>query len=83
MNVRDLIITELDAITAFDVVTGDYLFTLDELQDASLAQGEEKTDITGKQGRNSSTLLRRGLRIMTALDTSCRFACPSRIRVSL
>ena len=58
MNVKDLIITELDVITAFDVVTGDYLFTLDELQSASLAQGEEKTDITGKQGRKLASLKR-------------------------
>lgn len=55
---KDILITSLETITAFDVGTGAYMFTLDELQDASLAQGEEKTDLTGKQGRKLSSLKR-------------------------
>lgn len=55
---KDILITSLETITAFDVLTGAYKFTLDELQDASLAQGEEKTDLTGKQGRKLSSLKR-------------------------
>ena len=58
MNVRDLTITSLETITAFDVTTGAYKFTLDELQSATIAQSQEKTDITGKQGRKLSTLKR-------------------------
>ncbi len=55
---KDIIITSLETITAFDVVSGDYLFTLDELQNASIANTEEKTDITGKAGRKLSSLKR-------------------------
>ena len=54
----DLIITSLETINAFDITTGDYLFTLDELQSASIAQGQEKVDITGKQGRKLSSMKR-------------------------
>lgn len=53
---NDLAITSLETITAFDVTTGSYIFTLDELQNASIAQAQETTDITGKQGRVISTL---------------------------
>jgi len=58
VNISDLAPTSLETITAFDVVTGSYLFTMDELQSASLAQGEEKIDITGKQGRKLTSLKR-------------------------
>lgn len=54
----DLIITSLETINAFDITSGDYLFTLDELQSASIAQGQEKVDITGKQGRKLSSMKR-------------------------
>lgn len=56
MNVKDLMITSLEVITGFDIITGDFLFALDELQKATIAQGQEKTDITGKQGRKLSSL---------------------------
>ncbi|MCQ2052348.1 MAG: hypothetical protein MJZ03_00160 [archaeon] len=56
VNVNDLTITSLETITAFDVATGDYKFTLDELQNATIAQGQEVTDITGKGGRKLSSL---------------------------
>lgn len=56
MNISDITITSLETIDAFDAVTGGYLFTLDELQNATIAQGQEKTDITGKQGRKLSSL---------------------------
>lgn len=58
VNIFDLAPTSLETITAFDVVTGSYLFTMDELQNASLSQGEEKIDITGKQGRKLTSLKR-------------------------
>ena len=48
MNIDDITITSLETIDAFDIVTGSYLFTLDELQSATIAQSQEKTDITGK-----------------------------------
>lgn len=56
MNINDITITSLETITAFDIVTGDYKFTLDELQSAQISQTQDKTDITGKQGRKLNSL---------------------------
>lgn len=56
--INDLIITSLETISAFDITTGAYLFTIDELQNASLAQSQDSTDITGKGGRKLATLKR-------------------------
>lgn len=58
MNLNDLTLTTLETIDAFDAVTGAFLFTLDELQNATISQSEERTDITGKQGRRLSSLKR-------------------------
>ena len=58
MNINDITITSIETITAFDIVTGNYKFTLDELQSATIAQAQESTDITGKAGRKLSTLKR-------------------------
>ena len=55
VNVADLMITSLDTITAY-TLTGDPRFVLDELQDTTIANTEEKTDITGKQGRKLNSL---------------------------
>lgn len=57
-SIADLAITSVETVTAFDITTGAYLWQLDELQNVSLAQGEERTDITGKQGRKITTLKR-------------------------
>lgn len=57
-KLNDITITSIETITAFDITTGDYLFTLDELQSATLGQTEEKSDITGKGGRKLSSLKR-------------------------
>lgn len=56
LNIGDLAITSLETITAFDIVTGAYKFTLDELQNATISQTQDKTDITGKQGRKLNSL---------------------------
>lgn len=56
LSTNDIIITSLDSITAFDITTNDFLFTLDELQSATISQSEETTEITGRQGRRLSTL---------------------------
>lgn len=58
MNINDITITSLETINAFDVTTGNFLFTLDELQNATIAQTQESTDITGKQGRKLNSLKR-------------------------
>ncbi len=55
-NVNDVTITSLETITAFDIATGNFKFVLDELQNATIAQSQEKTDITGRQGRKLSSL---------------------------
>ena len=55
---NDIIITSLETITGFDIMTGAWRFTLDELQNTSIANAEDKQDITGKQGRKLATLKR-------------------------
>lgn len=54
--IQDITITSLETITAFDIVTGNFKFVLDELQNATINQTQEKTDITGKQGRKLNSL---------------------------
>lgn len=58
LKVPDITITSLETITAFDLLTGAYKFTLDELQNATISNTQEKEDITGKQGRKLSSLKR-------------------------
>lgn len=58
INVSDITITSLETITAFDIVTGDFRFALDELQTATINQSQDKQDITGKQGRKLGSLKR-------------------------
>lgn len=55
MILNDITITELDKITAFGM-DGTYRFTLDELQNAKIANTQDKTDITGKGGRKLNSL---------------------------
>ena len=58
-NITDITITSLETITAFEIGAGGaYLFTLDELQNASIANTLDKQDITGKGGRKLSSLKR-------------------------
>lgn len=58
VNINDLAITSIETITGFDIVTGDYIFTLDELQNATIGHTEEKQDVLGKQGRKITSLKR-------------------------
>lgn len=58
MNLNDITITALETITAFDIATGNFKFLLDELQNATISQTQEKTNITGKHGRTISSLKR-------------------------
>lgn len=58
LNTSDLTITSIETISAFDINTGDFKFTLDELQTATIAQGQDVVEITGKQGRRLNTLKR-------------------------
>ena len=58
MNIADLTITSFETITAFDIATGNLKFVLDELQNATIANSQEKSDITGKGGRKLSSIKR-------------------------
>lgn len=58
VNVNDITITSLETIAAFDIVSGAFKWVLDELQNATIANTQETTDITGKQGRLLNTLKR-------------------------
>lgn len=55
---HDIMITSLETIMAFNPLTGDYRFTLDELQNAKVANTEDTQDITGKGGRKLNSLKR-------------------------
>ena len=54
---EDITVTSLDEIRAYGL-DGDYKFTLDELQDATISNTEDKVDITGRAGRKLSTIKR-------------------------
>ena len=54
---NDLAIVSLDTITCYGLA-GEYLFTMDELQSASINNTQEKVDITGKGGRKLNSLKR-------------------------
>lgn len=54
----DIAITSLETITAFDITSGEFLFMLDELQNASINQTQDVVDVTGKQGRLINRLKR-------------------------
>lgn len=73
MNIKDIAITSLETITAFDITSGDFLFTLDELQNATISQTQDKTDITGKQGRKLTSLKRN--KAVTVSGTNGMVSC--------
>ena len=58
MSCPDLTITSLETLTAFDIATGSLKFILDELQNATIANTQEKNDITGKGGRKLGSIKR-------------------------
>lgn len=55
-NVKDIAITEIVDMTVFDITTGNYWFGLEELQNWTLNQTEETSDVTGRAGRLLSRL---------------------------
>lgn len=57
INVPDITITSLDVISAFSMA-GVPRFVMDELQSATIANTQEKQDITGKGGRKLNSLKR-------------------------
>ena len=46
-KVKDLIFTSIETIDVFDIASGDFGFGMDELQDFTLNQTQDKNDITG------------------------------------
>lgn len=55
MFIGDYLITSYETVTAFSL-GGSYLFTLDEIQNGSISNTEETSDVTGKAGRKLSKL---------------------------
>lgn len=58
MNIDKFTITSYDQLTGFDRATGSLEMIMDELTDCTIAQEEEKTDITGRGGRTIGSLKR-------------------------
>lgn len=58
MIIDQYTITSLETITKYDLQTGDFCFLMDELQNASISNSEDKRDITGKGGRKITSLKR-------------------------
>lgn len=56
IDVNDITITSIETITAFDIRSGAFKWLLDELQNAKIANSQDTTDITGKQGRLLGTM---------------------------
>lgn len=54
----DITLTSLETITGYGIVSGEYLFTLDELQDATIANTQDAQEITGKGGRLLNSIKR-------------------------
>lgn len=54
-KISDLMVTSLDEIIGF-TLSGEHRFTLDELQDAMISNTQEKSDITGANGRILSSI---------------------------
>lgn len=58
VNLGDYSVTSIETITAYDAASGDFKWILDELQNFTLAQSEETSNVTGKGGRRLNTLKR-------------------------
>ena len=58
MTIRapNLVITNVDTITAFDPTTGSYKWTLEEIESVSISQEETITEILGRKGRTTQLL---------------------------
>lgn len=56
MIINDITITSLETISAFAIGTGAPLFIVDELQNAKIANTQDKSDVTGKGGRKLNSL---------------------------
>lgn len=48
---NDLIFKEIQTINVFEIGTGDFMFSMDELTGYSIAHTEESQEVTGKNGR--------------------------------
>lgn len=57
-NVKELALTEIVDMSFFDISTGNYWFTLDELQNSNISQTEDTRDVTGRNGRIITRLKR-------------------------
>lgn len=57
-TIGEYTITSLEEMHAYNVETGDFMWTMDELQNATISHSEDKVEITGKQGRILNTIKR-------------------------
>lgn len=51
VDFNDLALVSVETLNAFDIVTGEWLFCLDELQNITLGNTEEEVEIVGRAGR--------------------------------
>jgi hypothetical protein len=56
--INDLAITSFETIDCFDVRSGEWKYTLDELQNTTIANTQDKLDITGRGGRKLNSIKR-------------------------
>ena len=56
VNINDIMITSLEEIHVFDLTGTKWICTLDELQNATISNTEEKEDIVGKKGRKLTSM---------------------------
>lgn len=56
VTINDITITSLETISAYDISNGEPLFIIDELHNAKISNSQDKTDITGKNGRKLNSL---------------------------
>ncbi len=54
----DITLTTLETITGFGITDGAFLFQLDEIQDATIANTQDSQEITGKGGRRLNSIKR-------------------------
>lgn len=55
---KDIAITSIETMDFFEPASKAYMFSLDEIQSATVAQTQDKENITGKQGRAINSLKR-------------------------
>jgi hypothetical protein len=58
VDFNDLAVTSLEDYNFFDVITGEWMYTLEELQNGDIANTQDALDITGRGGRLLNSIKR-------------------------